>query len=99
MNAKTVTVIAQITAKPGKEADVRRELLSLVAPSRKDAGCINYDLHQRPDKPALFMFHENWTSQADLDAHLAKPDLKAVLGRVSQMVAEPPLITLWEKIG
>jgi quinol monooxygenase YgiN len=99
MNAKTVTVIAQITAKPGKEADVRRELLSLVAPSRKDAGCINYDLHQAADNPALFLFHENWTSKAHLDAHLQKPDLQAVLGRVGQLVAEPPQITLWEKIG
>jgi quinol monooxygenase YgiN len=99
MNAKTLTVIAQVKAQPGKESLVRQELLSLVAPSRKDAGCINYDLHQAKDNPALFLFHEKWASKAQLDAHLAKPDLQAVLGRVGQMVAEPPQITLWEKIG
>jgi len=84
MNAKSLTVIAQIKAKPGKEGQVRQELLSLVAPSRKDAGCL---------------FHENWTSKAHLDQHLQKPDLQAVLGRVGQLVAEPPQITLWRKIG
>jgi quinol monooxygenase YgiN len=99
MNAKTVTVIAQIKAKPGKESEVRRELLSLVAPSRKDAGCVNYDLHQALDNPALFMFHENWLSEAQLEAHLQKPDLKAGLEKVGQLVAEPPQITLWRKIG
>ena len=99
MNAKTLTVVAQLKASPGKESQVRQELLSLVAPSRKDAGCINYDLHQAVDDPALFMFHENWVSKEHLDAHLQKPDLQAVLGRVGQMVAEPPQITLWEKIG
>ena len=99
MNAKSLTVIAQLKAQPGKEGAVRAELLSLVAPSRKDAGCLNYDLHQGLDNPTLFMFHENWTSKAHLDAHLKKPDLQAVLGRVGQMVAEPPQITLWEKIG
>ena len=99
MNAKPLTVIAQIKAKPGMEAQVRQELLSLVAPSRKDAGCLNYDLHQALDNPALFMFHENWTSKAHLDQHLQKPDLQAVLGRVGQLVAEPPQITPWEKIG
>ena len=99
MNAKSLTVIAQIKAQPGKEAQVRQELLSLVAPSRKDAGCLNYDLHQAQDNPTLFLFYENWTSKAHLDAHLQKPDLQAVLGRVGQMVAEPPQITLWEKIG
>jgi quinol monooxygenase YgiN len=99
MNAKTVTVIAQIKAKPGKESEVRRELLALVAPSRRDAGCVNYDLHQALDNPALFMFHENWLSEAHLEAHLQKPDLKAALERVGQLVAEPPQITLWRKIG
>ncbi len=99
MNAKPVTVIAQIKALPGKEAQVRQELLSLIGPSRKDAGCLNYDLHQAADNPALFMFHENWTSKAHLDQHLQKPDLQAVLARVGQLVAEPPQITLWEKIA
>src|ERR1035437_636249 len=99
MNAKPLTVIAQFKAKSGKESLVRQELLSLLAPSRKDAGCINYDLHQAPDNPALFLFHEHWTSKAHLDQHLQKPNLQAVLARVGQLVAEPPQITLWEKIG
>jgi quinol monooxygenase YgiN len=74
------TVRAHVKAKPGKEVEMRKELLSLVAPSRKDAGCINYDLHEGKDNPAVFVFHENWASQAHLDAHLQKPDLQAVLG-------------------
>ena len=99
MNAESMTVVAQIKAKAGKESQVRQELLSLVAPSRKDAGCLNYDLHQGLDNPSLFLFHENWTSKADLDRHLQKPDLQAVLARVGQLVAEPPQITLWEKLA
>ena len=99
MNEKPLTVVARIIAKPGKETEVRKELLSLIAPSRKDAGCINYDLHQAVDNPTLFLFHENWTSKAHLDQHLQKPNLQAVLARVSQLVADPPQITLWEKIG
>ena len=99
MNGKSLTVVAHVKAQPGKEADVRRELLSLIGPSRKDAGCINYDLHQGADNPALFLFHENWTSKAHLDRHLEKPDLQAVLARVGRMVAEPPQITLWERIS
>ena len=99
MNTKSLTVVAQIKARPGKEAQVRQELLSLVAPSRKDAGCLNYDLHQGLDNPTLFLFHENWSSKAHLEQHLQKPDLQAVLARVGQLVAEPPQITLWEKIG
>jgi quinol monooxygenase YgiN len=99
MNANPVTVLAQVKAKPGKEAEVRRELLSLVGPSRKDAGCLNYDLHQASDNPGLFRFHENWASKARLDEHLEKPDLQAVLARAGKLVAEPPQVTLWHKLG
>jgi quinol monooxygenase YgiN len=98
-NVKSLTVLAHVKAKAGKESEVRRELLSLVAPSRRDPGCLNYDLHQAVDNPAQFLFHENWTSKAHLDQHLQKPDLQATLSRVGQLVAEPPQITLWEKIG
>ncbi len=98
MNAKSLTVVAQFQAKPGKETAVRQELLSLVAASRKDAGCLNYDLHQGQENPALFLFHENWASKAHLDAHLQKPDLQAVLARVQQLVTEPPQVTLWKTI-
>ncbi len=98
MNGKPVTVVARLRAKPGKEQQLRELLLSLVAASRKDAGCLNYDLHQSKQDPAQFIFHENWASQAHLDQHLAKPDLKAALDKAGQMVAEPPQITLWERI-
>ena len=76
MNATPITVVAQIKAKPGNESQVRLLLLSVVAPSRKDAGCLNYDLHQGTNDPTLFLFHENWTSKAHLDAHLQKPICK-----------------------
>ena len=98
MNPKTLTVVAHVKAQPGKEEAMRKELMSLVEPSRKDAGCLNYDLHQSVEDPTQFLFHENWTSKAHLDAHLAKPDLQAVLARAGQMVAEPPRITLWDRI-
>lgn len=95
----TLTVLAHMLTQLGKENEVKRELLSLVGPSRKDEGCINYDLHQAADDACRFMFHENWTSKAHLDRHLAKPDVQAVLGRVGRMLAQPPQITFWEKIG
>ena len=38
MNADSHTISAEIKAKAGKERQVRQELLSLVARSRKDAG-------------------------------------------------------------
>lgn len=98
MNAKSLTVVARFKAKPGKEAEIRNLLLSLVAPSRKDAGCLNYDLHQAVDDPAMFLFHENWESKALLDQHLQTAHVQGMLGKLGMLAAEPPQITLWEKL-
>ena len=99
MNAKYLTVVAHVKARPGMERQVRQELLSLVQPSRKDEGCISYALHQSVENLSQFYFHENWTSKECLDRHLQQPYLQAVLARIGQMVADPPQITLWEKIS
>ena len=95
---KTITVVATFEARPGKETELKQLLLGLLAPTRKEAGCLNYDLHISPDHPAKFLFHENWTSKALLDAHLKSPHLAALLPRVDELCVAFPDIQLWEKI-
>ena len=56
MPNKKVAVIVRIKAKPDMGRKVRQELMSLVAPTRSEAGCINYDLHQGTDDEAYFCF-------------------------------------------
>ncbi len=95
----TLTVVATFKAKPGKEALLRQELLALIPTTRKEPGCVNYDLHQATDNPGHFLFHENWTSKPHLDDHLARPHLLALLAKLPDLVSEPPQITLWDQIG
>jgi quinol monooxygenase YgiN len=90
-----VTVIAFHRAKPGKEDALRQALLALCGPTRKEQGCLNYDLHVSADDPSLLFFHENWTTKADLDNHLASPHIDAFRGVARELLAEPPNITLW----
>lgn len=96
---KNLTVIATFQARPGKETELRAALEGLVAPTRKENGCVNYDLHASPENPAKFLFHENWTSKAALDAHLQTPHIKALLPRVDELCVAFPEITIWEKVG
>ena len=96
---KTLTVIAIFHTRPGKEAELRAALIGLIAPTRKEIGCVNYDLHGAPGDPALFLFHENWKSQAALDAHLQSPHIKALLPRVDELCTAFPQITTWERVA
>ena len=99
MNAKTLTVVATFQARPGKETELKNALISLVAPTRNEAGCLNYDLHVSPEDHAKFLFHENWTTKAHLDAHLKSVHIAALLPRVDELCVAFPEIKLWERIA
>lgn len=99
MSTKTITVVATFQAKPGKENELKHALLTLPGPTRKEAGCINYDLHQSPEDAGKFLFHENWTSKELLDAHLKSPHIAVLLPRVDELCVGFPEIKIWEKIG
>jgi quinol monooxygenase YgiN len=96
---KTVTVIATFEARPGKETELHNALVGLVAPTRQESGCLNYDLHILPDNPGRFLFHENWTTKAALDAHLETPHIQALLPRLDELCSEPPAIVIWDRIA
>ena len=93
-----LTVIATFEAKPGKETALRAALAELVEPTRKEAGCLNYDLHESTDNPAKFLFHENWTSKAHLEVHLQSAHIQKLLPRVDELCTGAPEITLWNAI-
>ena len=99
MNPKTITVVATFQARPGKENELKTALLTLTGPTRKEAGCLNYDLHQSSEDPGKFLFHENWTSKELLDAHLKSPHIAALLPRVDELCVGFPEIKIWGKIA
>jgi quinol monooxygenase YgiN len=99
MSAKTITVVATFQARPGKEAELKKTLISLVAPTRKEAGCINYDLHQSAEDSGKFLFLENWTSKAHLDSHLQNTHIQVLLPRLDELCVGMPEIKIWGKIA
>jgi quinol monooxygenase YgiN len=92
----SLTVIAHIRAKPGQESRVRKILEGLLAPTRAEAGCINYDLHQSQNDPALFVFYENWESETHLDAHARSAHIQSFRKLTDETLAEPVQITKWQ---
>ena len=74
---KNLTIVARIEAKKESVELVKSELLKLIEPTRKEAGCIRYDLHQDNENPEVFFFYESWESRELLQAHLENKHLAA----------------------
>ena len=99
MTRENISVIATIKAREGREQEVREELTKLLTPTRREPGCVVYDLYQSSDMKDLFMFYECWEGKQDLDEHLQKPYVKAFIQKAEKLLAEPVDISLWRKIG
>lgn len=99
MEPKYLTVVAEFHAKAGKEEALRKELLALVEPTRAEAGCVQYDVHEEQGAPGHFLFYENWTSRAELDAHARSPHLERLFGIVGELVTDEPRILFFDRIA
>ena len=86
MSQETVRVIARLRAKPGKEAELRTIAAGLIAPTRKEAGCIRYELLVNEADPAELTFVEEWRDGDTLNAHLATPHVQHALSRCPELL-------------
>ncbi len=82
-------------AQPGKEAQARERLTWLMESSRKDVGCIHYDMHVSQDDPGRFMLFELWESQALLDEHNESDHLVEFREESAEYLDGGPEVTFW----
>jgi quinol monooxygenase YgiN len=98
MTNQPLIIIARFKAKPGMEAQVKQDLIDMIASSLAESGCITYDLHQDTQDSSVFVLYEIWQSQAALDFHLETPYFKRIKEAFETTLAEPFAATFLEKI-
>ena len=98
MTDKKITVLAILRARAGKADQVKEVLESLIGPTRQEAGCITYDLHQGYEDKDLFMFYENWSSHDAWDKHMQTEHLLSFRAQAGELLAEEPVVTVWEMV-
>ncbi len=88
MSQGTLRVIARLVARAGKEDALRSVLMGLIAPTRKESGCITYELLQNKENSGEFTFVEEWQDEVALKAHFATDHLQNALGKFPDLLAE-----------
>jgi quinol monooxygenase YgiN len=79
------SVVAEVHAKPGKEAELRAATLPLVALVRSDPKILVYFLQEDREARGHFIFYEIFASQADFEAHNAMPYVKAWFAKLPEL--------------
>jgi len=83
--AGAYSVVADVKAKPGKEAELRAATLPLVGLVRSDPKNLVYFLQEDREAPGHFIFFEIYANQADFDAHNAKPYVKEWFAKLPEL--------------
>ncbi len=86
--SNTLTVIAKVEIKRGNVERVEKELLKLIDPTRKEEGCLRYELHQDNQNKECFIFVESWENQALLEAHMQSTHLQNFINATEGMLLE-----------
>lgn len=99
MNQEIVHVVAIFVAAAGKENELEELLSSLVEPTRKEAGCLKYDLLRGiPGESGDFVFVEEWESAEALDAHSRSAHLRELQGKVGPLLGAPANVARYRQI-
>jgi quinol monooxygenase YgiN len=64
-----VTLMVLLRPRDGQDYLLEAELRALLTPTRKEEGCLRYDLHRSAEGPSAFLLHEIWETREHHTAH------------------------------
>ena len=63
------TLLVFLRPREGQEIFLEAELRALMGPTRKEDGCMRYDLYRSTEGPAAYLLYEIWESRNHHTAH------------------------------
>jgi quinol monooxygenase YgiN len=67
---KPFALLVTIKAKPGKGKDLEAVFAPCIAATKKEPGCLAYELNRDPDDATAYVMYEKFRNVAALEAHL-----------------------------
>ncbi|MEA9390497.1 putative quinol monooxygenase [Acerihabitans sp. TG2] len=91
-------VIAVIEGKPGSAETIKAVATPCIEATRKEPGCLKYNLHQDQARPDHFIFVEHWASSEILDQHNKAPHLKALVDGLADLTIKPLEVSVLKEL-
>ncbi len=88
-------IVVRITMNvlPEKQLEVTQTLLSMIAATGKEAGCLSYAVFCDIEDENRFSLLEEWETRKDLDRHIRSQRFGVLLGSKT-LLCEPPAIQI-----
>jgi quinol monooxygenase YgiN len=95
---EAVTLVVILHPQEAKHALLEAELRALLAPTRREEGCITYDLHRNADSAASLLLHEVWASREHHRLHTLTPHFLRWNARKDALLASRD-VTFWSHLA
>jgi quinol monooxygenase YgiN len=97
--AGALTVVARIYPKPDRVEEVGAILVEMAEAVRTaEPDCIVYRPHRHSREPAVFLFYEQYRSEAAFDFHKTAPHLAGFRDRMKALVRQPTEVELYRSL-
>jgi quinol monooxygenase YgiN len=96
---KPFTMVVVLTAKDGHGKELETLFQPAIQATRKEKGCIAYDLNRDLKEETKYYLYERWRSIAALEAHMETEHIKTLLGKLGDVVAGPPEVKFYAVAG
>jgi quinol monooxygenase YgiN len=88
----TIRVFARVLARPESRDNLLQALRDNMLASRREPGCVRYELAQSLTDANELLTIEEWRTEADVATHMQTPHVTALLAKVPALLAAPPEI-------
>ena len=95
MNTRVVARKKLLADRKDEALAIYREMIEL---TRKEEGCVAYDLAQSNDDPDLVAVIESWESMDALNAHIASEHFGRLIPQLDEFTAEEYPIEIYTEI-
>jgi quinol monooxygenase YgiN len=87
---KPFTLTVRLKVKEGSGEKFETTFAKALTATRKEKGCINYDLNRDTDNTGRYLVYERWKNLEALGAHLNSDHIKALLAALPELLEGEP---------
>ncbi len=92
------TLLVILRPREGQDIFLEAELRALISPTRKEDGCLRYDLYRSTEGPAAYLLYEIWESRNHHTAHTKTDHFTRWNARKDSLLASRE-VGFWKQIA
>jgi quinol monooxygenase YgiN len=88
--SRPFVLLVRLEAKEGMGDKLEAAFAKAVPLTKREKGCLNYDLSRDAKAPNRYLLYERWQDLPSLDAHLKSAHIATLLKEVNDVRSAPP---------